>query len=205
LKFICKDQWLQRVQNIYWHFLLGGSSISHLNTVESPLGYVVCFLNFLLTYYLWYAGFITSDPLSKFYFYFIKFRSLFTRLGHTHLFYLRAICPFSWNGTYVLHWRFHDNRHMNTSADVSQNSNHSSSILLKPLLGGVDGSLHLTVPSMNRFNQTEPATFSVLPSWAFFRNSYFLYFIATSTLFVPCGGCKKSPRTFNKRCYISDP
>jgi hypothetical protein len=32
-----------------------------------------------------------------------------------------------------------------------------------------------------------------------------LYFIATSALCVPCGGCKKSPRTFNQGCYISDP
>jgi hypothetical protein len=45
-------------------------------------------------------------------------------------------------------------------------------ILLKPVLG-VDGSLHLTVPSMNRFNQTEPATFSDLSCWAIFRDSYF--------------------------------
>jgi hypothetical protein len=44
------------------------------------------------------------------------------------------------------------------------------------VLGGVDGSLHLTVPSLNRLNQTEPATFSILPRWAFFRDSYFLYF-----------------------------
>jgi hypothetical protein len=34
---------------------------------------------------------------------------------------------------------------------------------IKPVLGGVDGSLHLTVPSINRFNQTDPATFSILP------------------------------------------
>jgi hypothetical protein len=27
---------------------------------------------------------------------------------------------------------------------------------------GVDGSLHLTVPSINRLNQTEPATFSTV-------------------------------------------
>jgi hypothetical protein len=47
---------------------------------------------------------------------------------------------------------------------------------------GVDGSLHLTVPSMNRLNQTEPATFSIMPCWAFFGDSYFLYFIATSAL-----------------------
>jgi hypothetical protein len=48
--------------------------------------------------------------------------------------------------------------------------------LLKPVLGGVDGILHLTVPSMNRVNQNEPATFSILSCWAFFRDSFFLYF-----------------------------
>jgi hypothetical protein len=41
----------------------------------------------------------------------------------------------------------------------------------------VDGSLHLTVPSMNRLNQTESATFSILPCWAFFRDSVFIYFV----------------------------
>jgi hypothetical protein len=55
-------------------------------------------------------------------------------------------------------------------------------ILLKPVLGGMDGSLHLTVPSMNRLNQTEPATFSILPCWTFFRDSYFLYLIESETL-----------------------
>ena len=78
-------------------------------------------------------------------------------------------------------------------------------ILLKPVLGGVDGNLHFPVPSMNRLNQTEPATFSILPCWAFFRDSVFIYFMITSVLFVPCGGCKKSPRTFNQWCYIFDP
>jgi hypothetical protein len=33
-----------------------------------------------------------------------------------------------------------------------------------------------TVPTMNRLNQTEPATFSILPLWDFFRDSYFSYF-----------------------------
>jgi hypothetical protein len=32
---------------------------------------------------------------------------------------------------------------------------------------------------MNRLNQTEPATFSILPCWAFFGDSYFLYFVGT--------------------------
>jgi hypothetical protein len=42
---------------------------------------------------------------------------------------------------------------------------------------GVDGNLHFPVPSMNGLNQTEPATFSILPCWAFFRDSVFIYFI----------------------------
>jgi hypothetical protein len=29
---------------------------------------------------------------------------------------------------------------------------------------------------MNRLNQTEPATFSILSCWAFFRDSVFIYF-----------------------------
>ena len=46
------------------------------------------------------------------------------------------------------------------------------------MLGGLDGSLHLTLPSMNRFNQTEPAKSAILLFWAFFRGSFFfpLYF-----------------------------
>jgi hypothetical protein len=31
--------------------------------------------------------------------------------------------------------------------------------------------------NMNRLNQTEPATFSILPCWAFFRDSVFIYFM----------------------------
>ena len=34
---------------------------------------------------------------------------------------------------------------------------------------GVDDRLHLTLLSINRLNQTEPATFSVLLFWAFFK------------------------------------
>jgi hypothetical protein len=47
--------------------------------------------------------------------------------------------------------------------------------------------------------------FQKLPFWTLFRNSYFLYFIATLALFVPCAGCKKSLRTFNQGCYVCDP
>jgi hypothetical protein len=35
-------------------------------------------------------------------------------------FYLGTIPCFSWNGTTVSHWMFHDNRRMKTSADVSK-------------------------------------------------------------------------------------
>jgi hypothetical protein len=69
---------------------------------------------------------------------------------------------------------------MKTSADVSKFKivpvQSKCWTLLKPVLGGVDVSLHLTVPSMNRLNQTEPATFSTMPCLAFFRDSYFLQF-----------------------------
>jgi hypothetical protein len=51
---------------------------------------------------------------------------------------------------------------MNAFADVSI-TNYTifvlkCCILLKPVLGGVDGNLHFKVPSMNRLYQTEPAT-----------------------------------------------
>jgi hypothetical protein len=43
------------------------------------------------------------------------------------------------------------------------------------VLVGVDGKLHFRVPFMNRLNQTELSTFSILSFWAFFRDSF--YFI----------------------------
>jgi hypothetical protein len=52
-------------------------------------------------------------------------------------------------------------------------------ILFEPVLGVVDSNLHFPEPSMNRLNHTESATFSIfsiLPCWAFFRGSVFLYF-----------------------------
>jgi hypothetical protein len=44
-------------------------------------------------------------------------------------------------------------------------------------LGWVEGYLHLIVQTMNRLNQTEPATFSIMLCWAFFRDFYILYLI----------------------------
>jgi hypothetical protein len=54
--------------------------------------------------------------------------------------------------------------------------------MLAPVLKGVEeGNLHFQVPSMNWFNQTEPATFSILPSLAFFRASGFLFYVIQKT------------------------
>jgi hypothetical protein len=149
-----------------------------LNTVESPLGYVACLLN------------LSFDVLSvicrlqnllfpfKIPFYLVL-PIVFSFRAHTW-FYLGTTYRLSWNGTHVSHCRFHDNHNMNTSEDVSKIKIVpvlvKCWVLFKPVLGGVDGSLHLTVQSMNRLNQTESATFSILPCWAFLRDSYFLYF-----------------------------
>jgi hypothetical protein len=96
---------------------------------------------------------------------------------------------------------------MNPKFKLSQNlySFPSNLVLYEHVHAELSYSLHLTVPSMILLNQTEPATFLILSCRAFIRDSYFLYVIATSALFVPFGGCKMSPRTFNQRSYISDP
>jgi hypothetical protein len=52
-------------------------------------------------------------------------------------------------------------------------------ILLKPVLGGVECNLHFPVPSMNRLNQTEPETFSILPCWA-----YLFYIIVKNKIII---------------------
>jgi hypothetical protein len=87
------------------------------------------------------------------------------------LIYLGTILRFSWNGYYVSHWMLHDNRHMYTSADVSKIQilpiHVKCWIQLKPVLDGVDGCLHLTVPFLNRLNQAKPATFSILVMFGF--------------------------------------
>jgi hypothetical protein len=48
------------------------------------------------------------------------------------------------------------------------------------VLGGPDGSFQLLLPSINRLNQTESATFLILPRWAFFRGPVFLSSIASN-------------------------
>jgi hypothetical protein len=147
--------------------------IPHLNTVEAPLWYVTCFLN--LSFDVLSVICRLHNLWSPFKIPFYLVSPIVFSFRASAFFYLGTTCRFS-----VSHWRFHDNRHTKTSADVSKFKivpvHVKCWILLKPVLGGVDGSLHLTVPSMNRLNQTEPATFSILSCWAFFRNSYFLYF-----------------------------
>ena len=61
-------------------------------------------------------------------------------------------------------------------------------LINKPVLGGVGGSLHFTLPFMNRLNHTEPASFAILLFWAFFRGSFswiFLYWIGHIFLCFP--------------------
>jgi hypothetical protein len=64
--------------------LLGGSSIPHLNTVESPWAYVACFLN--LSFDVLSMICRLYNLCSPFTIPFILFRPLFSRLGHTHVF-----------------------------------------------------------------------------------------------------------------------
>jgi hypothetical protein len=128
---------------------------------------------------LWYGGFITSDPLSKFNV--IQFRPLFSRLGHTLSFTWGSYAAFR-GRTLLCHIEGFMMKRMNTSSDVSKFKISqffllfNCCILPKAVLGGVDGNLHIPVPSRNRLNQTEPATFAIMPCWAFSRDSDFLYF-----------------------------
>jgi hypothetical protein len=99
-------------------FLVGWFQYSYLNNVESPLGYVACFLNLsfgVLSVIRRLHGLWSPFGIP----FFVEFRPLFSRSGHTHFFNLGPYI-ISWNGTTVSHWRFHDNRHMNTSGDVSK-------------------------------------------------------------------------------------
>jgi hypothetical protein len=123
--------------------------------------------------FLWYTGFITSDPLSKFYF--IQYRPLHTLRAQTFI-YLGTIRRFSWNdttGSMITAVWTHLRMFLNSKFSIFV---FKCWILLKPVLGGVDGNLNFPLPSMNRLNQTEPATFSILSCLAFFRDSVFLYF-----------------------------
>jgi hypothetical protein len=73
------------------------------------------------------------------------------------------------------------------------------------MLRGVVSSLHLTVPFMNRLNQTEFTTFSILPCWTFFRDSYFLYCLTLMFMYYADIFYSRptSIGTFNSKKYSS--
>jgi hypothetical protein len=146
-------------------FWLGSFSILQLNTVESPLGYEACFsnLSFGVKSVICRLHNLRSPFKIPFY--------LVSRLGHTHFFTWGPYAAF-FNGMALA---YHIEGSMITAIwtllRMFQNSKFYQFMLN---VGGVDGSLHLPVPSMNKFNHTEPATFSILPRWAVFRDSYFI-------------------------------
>jgi hypothetical protein len=56
---------------------------------------------------------------------------------------------------------------------------------------------HFPVPSMNRLNQTEPATFSILSCWAFLRDSVFSILnarVSRQTIVKKERTCKRCPQ-----------
>jgi hypothetical protein len=103
---------------MFRRFLVGWFHYTYMNNIESPIGYVACFLT------------LSCDVLSvicrlhnlwspfKIPFYLVL-PIVFSFRAHA-FYYLGTIRRFSWNDTKVSHWRFHDNRIMNTSADVSK-------------------------------------------------------------------------------------
>jgi hypothetical protein len=68
---------------------------------------------------LWYACFITSDPLQTFHF---LYRLLFHSFTANAFFYCETKRCFSWIDTNVSHSRFYDFHRMITPADVSQSN-----------------------------------------------------------------------------------
>jgi hypothetical protein len=51
--------------------------------------------------------------------------------------------------------------------NIHLNARLKSCLTLQPVLRGEDGNLHFAVPSMNRLNQTESASFFNLSFWTF--------------------------------------
>ena len=123
------------------------------------------------------------------------------------LYFIWGPCAACHGMALVSHWRFHDYLRMNISADVLQfkiNNNHVQMFLFKPVLGGgVDDSLHLPLPSMNRLNQSGPANICYFVVLGFFWGGSFFCILKTKRfnhqflLYKYCHRCqKKVSRTF---------
>jgi hypothetical protein len=96
-------------------------------------------------------------------------------------FYWGTIRRFSLNCTTVSHWRFHNNRRFNTHMWCFLIQTFTMFvfkcwILLKPVLWGMDDNLYFPVPSMNRLNRTEPASFSNCYVWLSLEILFFSFF-----------------------------
>jgi hypothetical protein len=89
---------------------------------QSPLGYVACFWNLSLDFFSVICRLQHRRSPFKIPFYLVP-PIVFSLRAHA-FFYLGTILRLSWNGTTVSHWRFHDNRRMNTSADVLNSKCH---------------------------------------------------------------------------------
>jgi hypothetical protein len=66
------------------------------------------------------------------------------------------------------------------------------------VVGAADGNLHIPVPSMDRFNLTKPATFSILLCLAFFYGFCFsLFYKSLYYLVAVLNGFKKGSESEN--------
>jgi hypothetical protein len=143
------------------HFLVWWFQYSYLNNVESPLGYVACFLNLSFDVMSVICRLHNLRSPFKIPFYSVP-PIVFSFRAHTFL-YLGTIPRFSLNETTVSHWGSmitavwtHLRMFLNSKFTIFV---FKCWILLKPVLGCVDGNLHFPVPSINRLNRTEPAIF----------------------------------------------
>jgi hypothetical protein len=147
-----------------------------LNTVESPLGYVVCLLN---------VSFDVLSVIRRLHNLWSPFKIPFYSVPPI-VFWFRANAFFTW-GPYSYFHEIALTCHIEgsmitaiwTHLRMFQNCTSSCQMLNSAYASarGRGGSLHLIVSSTTTLNHTEPATFSILPCWNFFGDSYFLYFI----------------------------
>jgi hypothetical protein len=128
-----------------------------------------------LASYLWCAGFITSDLLSKLHFFSVP--PFFYRLGHIPSFTCGPYATF-----HGMAWKWHIEGSIITAVWKNLRMFLTSKIpitmikcriLLKQVL---DGNLHIPFQSMNRLNQPELEIFSILFCWAFLGIIYLSLF-----------------------------